>query len=148
MNPDLELDQCDRSISRRAIASPSKLGSHCESWLTNRLSLCFSTALRLRARTNWIMNLCRQAGFEPRIVKLADGPQGILELVSAGFGVALVPELFPEIPIGRRLSPATACNFKVPAFAYVASGQRIPIAQAILRDFADALGQGQPLNTP
>ena len=28
------------------------------------------------------MNLCRQAGFEPRIVKLADGPQGILELVS------------------------------------------------------------------
>ena len=44
------------------------------------------------------MNLCRQAGFEPRIAKLADGPQGILELVSAGFGVALVPELFQRFP--------------------------------------------------
>jgi DNA-binding transcriptional LysR family regulator len=45
-----------------------------------------------------ILNLCREAGFEAQVIKLADGPSSILELVSAGFGVSLLPSLFQRFP--------------------------------------------------
>ncbi|HEY1790423.1 MAG TPA: LysR substrate-binding domain-containing protein [Verrucomicrobiae bacterium] len=41
---------------------------------------------------DWYINLCRDAGFEPKIVQEADSAQNILNLASAGVGVALVPE--------------------------------------------------------
>jgi len=47
---------------------------------------------------DWILNLCREAGFEPEIIKLADSPLSILELVSAGFGISLLPSLFQRYP--------------------------------------------------
>jgi DNA-binding transcriptional LysR family regulator len=59
---------------------------------------------------DWVLNLCREAGFEAQIIKLADGPTSILELVSAGFGVALVPGVFQRFPsdvVFRPLPPAT-----------------------------------------
>ena len=59
---------------------------------------------------DWVSNLCREAGFEVQIVKLADGPTSILELVSAGFGVALVPGVFQRFPsdvVFRPLPPTT-----------------------------------------
>jgi len=45
-----------------------------------------------------------------RRIKLADGPTSILELVSAGFGVALVPGVFQRFPsdvVFRPLPPTT-----------------------------------------
>ena len=59
---------------------------------------------------DWVLNLCREAGFEARAVKLADGPSGILEMVSCGFGVSLLPSLFRRFPtdvVFRPLPPAT-----------------------------------------
>lgn len=59
---------------------------------------------------DWTLNLCREAGFEVQIVKLADGPASTLELVSAGFGVSLLPSLFARLPsdvVFRPLPPAT-----------------------------------------
>ena len=59
---------------------------------------------------DWVSNLCREAGFEVQIIKLADGPTSILELVSAGFGVALVPGVFQRFPsdvVFRPLPPTT-----------------------------------------
>lgn len=47
---------------------------------------------------DWVLNLCREAGFEAQVIKLADGPSSILELVSAGFGVSLLPSLFQRFP--------------------------------------------------
>ena len=41
---------------------------------------------------DWYVSLCRNAGFEPRIAQEADSAQGLLSMVSAGIGVALVPE--------------------------------------------------------
>jgi len=59
---------------------------------------------------DWISNLCREAGFEVQITKLADGPTSVLELVSAGFGVSLLPALFQRYPsdvVFRPLPPTT-----------------------------------------
>jgi len=59
---------------------------------------------------DWVLNLCREAGFEAQVIKLADGPTSILELVSAGFGVSLVPGLFQRFPsdvVFRPLPPKT-----------------------------------------
>jgi DNA-binding transcriptional LysR family regulator len=62
---------------------------------------------------DWVVSLCREAGFEPQVGKLADGPQSTLELVSAGFGVALVPELFQRFPsdVIFRPLPSTTPKF-------------------------------------
>jgi DNA-binding transcriptional LysR family regulator len=47
---------------------------------------------------DWVSSLCREAGIEPQVVKRADGPTSILELVSSGFGVAPLPEIFARFP--------------------------------------------------
>ena len=59
---------------------------------------------------DWVLNLCREAGFEAQVVKQANSPASILELVSAGFGVALLPSLFQRFPsevVFRPLPPET-----------------------------------------
>jgi DNA-binding transcriptional LysR family regulator len=58
----------------------------------------------------WILSQCRQAGFEVRIGKLADSPLSVLELVSSGFGVSLLPGLFHRFStdaVFRPLPPVT-----------------------------------------
>jgi DNA-binding transcriptional LysR family regulator len=46
---------------------------------------------------NWFVSLCRSAGFVPTFGEEADGALSLLALVSAGFGVALVPETFRKL---------------------------------------------------
>ncbi|HTV40058.1 MAG TPA: LysR substrate-binding domain-containing protein [Candidatus Sulfotelmatobacter sp.] len=41
---------------------------------------------------DWYINLCRNAGFDPEIAQEADNAQTLLSMVSAGIGVALVPD--------------------------------------------------------
>jgi DNA-binding transcriptional LysR family regulator len=41
---------------------------------------------------DWYISLCRNAGFDPKIAQEADSAQSLLSMVSAGIGVALVPE--------------------------------------------------------
>ena len=45
----------------------------------------------------WFVDLCRSAGFVPTFGEEADGALSLLGLVSAGFGVALVPETFRKL---------------------------------------------------
>lgn len=46
----------------------------------------------------WFVSLCRSSGFTPQIAATkAVGALSLLGLVSAGFGVALVPETFRQI---------------------------------------------------
>ena len=60
-----------------------------------------------------LLNLCRSAGFEPEIVQEGNNAQCMLELVSAGVGVALVPETFRQLlaidvefrPLAPKLPP-------------------------------------------
>ena len=50
------------------------------------------------ATHNWFVNLCRSNGFVPTIAEgEPDGALTLLGLVSAGFGVALVPEAFRKL---------------------------------------------------
>jgi DNA-binding transcriptional LysR family regulator len=59
---------------------------------------------------HWVLNLCRAVGFEPQVTRMAESPASMLETVSAGFGVALVPSLFQRFPsdvVFRPLPPAT-----------------------------------------
>jgi DNA-binding transcriptional LysR family regulator len=44
-----------------------------------------------------LLNFCRSAGFVPEIIQEGNNAQCILELVSAGVGVALVPETFKQL---------------------------------------------------
>lgn len=57
---------------------------------------------------DWLLQLCHKAGFYPRIVQEADSGQTVLELVAAGFGVALFSETahhcWHEDVVFRRLA--------------------------------------------
>src|ERR1700747_1079475 len=58
---------------------------------------------------DWLLKVCRRAGFKPRIVKEAYGAASALPFVAAGFGVAAVSEPLQKIPakdvIFRDLAP-------------------------------------------
>lgn len=64
---------------------------------------------------DWILGQCREAGFEAQVIKLADSPLSVLELVSAGFGVSLLPDLFQRFPsdVVFRPLPATVPKFQL-----------------------------------
>jgi DNA-binding transcriptional LysR family regulator len=114
-NPDLEFEPV-REVELMVALSPGHRLAR-QPRLTLRKLARESFVLLSRTSTvsahDWIMKLCREAGFEPRIAKLADGPQSILEFVSAGFGIALVPELFQRFPsdVTFRPLPATTPKF-------------------------------------
>lgn len=46
------------------------------------------------ATHDFILQVCRSAGFEPNIAKQSDRAQSILDLVAAGVGIAIIPEHF------------------------------------------------------
>jgi len=52
-----------------------------------------------------LLRLCRSAGFEPNIVKQSDRPQSILDLVAAGVGVSILPELFQRYQADLVMRP-------------------------------------------
>jgi DNA-binding transcriptional LysR family regulator len=56
---------------------------------------------------SWFVSLCRSAGFIPEIAREeGDGALSVLGLVSAGFGIALVPETFQQIlPVEVEFRP-------------------------------------------
>jgi len=60
------------------------------------------------ATHEFLLRVCRLAGFEPNVVKQSDHPQSILDLVAAGTGVALLPQHFERYQtdlVFRRLTP-------------------------------------------
>jgi len=60
------------------------------------------------ATHEFLLRICRLAGFEPNVVKQSDHAQSILDLVAAGTGVAIVPEHFERYQsdlVLRRLTP-------------------------------------------
>jgi len=105
---DLEplLDEAVYLASQAApdVPADAVIGSHATSrWIVgNPGTLCHTMAVRS----------CRNHGFEPQVAHRIDDFAGVLQLVAAGAGVALVPQLavtdVPEgvvltaLPIGRR----------------------------------------------
>jgi len=84
---------------------------------------------------DWILNLCREAGFEARVVKLADSPTSILELISAGFGVSLLPGLFQRFPSDVVFRPLPSSLPKL----HLALAWRRDNASSLLKAFLEIL---------
>jgi DNA-binding transcriptional LysR family regulator len=71
----------------------------------------------------WFVSLCRSAGFTPKVAPTeADGALSHLGLVSAGFGVALVPETFRQIlPVEVEFRPVWPA---IPTFDFYIAWRR------------------------
>jgi DNA-binding transcriptional LysR family regulator len=55
-----------------------------------------------------LLKFCRTAGFVPEVVQEGNNAQCMLELVSAGVGVSLVPDTFQQLlPVGVEFRPLT-----------------------------------------
>jgi DNA-binding transcriptional LysR family regulator len=83
------------------------------------------------------VNLCRSAGFTPQIATTeADGALSQLGLVSAGFGVALVPETFRQIlPVEVEFRPLRPA---IPTFDFYIAWRR-DNQSTVLRAFLEVL---------
>jgi DNA-binding transcriptional LysR family regulator len=46
----------------------------------------------------WLIDVCRKAGFTPRILQDADREPAVISFVAAGLGVALLPEQIKRLP--------------------------------------------------
>jgi len=46
----------------------------------------------------WLIDVCREAGFAPRILQDADREPAVISFVAAGLGVALLPEQVKKLP--------------------------------------------------
>ena len=57
------------------------------------------------ATHEFLLRLCRSAGFEPNLIKQSDRAQSILDLVAAGIGVSIVPETFQRYQADLVLRP-------------------------------------------
>jgi DNA-binding transcriptional LysR family regulator len=67
------------------------------------------------AQQNWFVSLCRSAGFVPTFGEEADGALSLLGLVSAGFGVTLVPEAFRMLSVEVEFRPLAST---IPSFDF------------------------------
>jgi DNA-binding transcriptional LysR family regulator len=89
---------------------------------------------------DWLLKFCRRAGFNPQIVKEADGAASALAFVAAGFGIAVVSEPLERIPakdvIFRNLAPGESAWVPVGA-AWKPDALTAPVAS----QFIDVLTQ-------
>jgi DNA-binding transcriptional LysR family regulator len=94
---------------------------------------------------DWLTNVCRQAGFAPRIAKEADGAASALAFVAAGFGVAVVSQPLKKVPakdvIFRDLVPANSARVPVGA-AWKPDG----VYASIVLRFVEVLAQACATN--
>lgn len=67
----------------------------------------------------WILVLCQQAGFAPRVVKESGNPGTVLGYIAAGLGVTVLPAQFGRIPTtGVRFVPLSP---PAPQYRYCAA---------------------------
>ena len=89
---------------------------------------------------DWLLKVCRRAGFKPRIIKEADGAASALAFVAAGFGVAVVSEPLQKIPtkdvVFRDLAPEDRAWVPLGA-----AWKPDPLTAATASQFVDVLAQ-------
>jgi DNA-binding transcriptional LysR family regulator len=71
-------------------------------------SFVFFTRSSAPATHDWLRDLCRINGVEPRIAKECDQAQAILDSIAAGIGVSILPEFFRRYQCDvafRQLAP-------------------------------------------
>jgi DNA-binding transcriptional LysR family regulator len=100
---------------------------------------------------NWVLGLCRDAGFIPNVIEEADTTHSLLGLVAAGVGVAVQPAMVAALPIDVRLRTLTPAP---KPFDYQIAWHRkdepavlsavLDILRALVGDAADALRRAAP----
>ncbi len=87
-----------------------------------------------------LMRFCRNAGFTPEVIQEGNNAQCMLELVSAGVGVSLVPDTFRQLlPVGVEFRPLTP---KMPPVEFHIAWRRdnqSPMLQAFLKVLHESL---------
>lgn len=90
--------------------------------------------------------VCRNAGFEPRVVQEAAETATLVSLVAAGIGVALVPASVQHLRItGAVYRPISADTEWVALAVASRSGDRNPVLQQFLRRVRTLAGELRPL---
>ncbi len=95
---------------------------------------------------SWLLELCRAAGFTPKIVQDADNAMGIMGLVASGVGVAFSPEtvrIFEAMGFECRLLPETPKFELNTVWRRGNTSPLVPAFLKILRECARAGGQGK-----
>jgi DNA-binding transcriptional LysR family regulator len=96
----------------------------------------------------WLIDLCRTAGFTPKIAQEGDNAMGILGLVASGVGVAFTPEtgrIFQAMGIEFRALPADVPKFELHAVRRRDNPSTlVPAFLKILRESALSGGKGKP----
>jgi len=87
-----------------------------------------------------VLDLCRKAGFEPRIAQEVEQIESTVGLVASGIGVALVPASLRKLSI-RSVCYVPLCDVAEQVEVWVAwpREQASPVAQAFLQCARDTL---------
>ena len=86
------------------------------------------------ALVSWFVGLCRQAGFEPRVVREADRAPSTLNYVAAGFGVSIFPAQIGRLKTpGVRFVPLQTDGARYPLSAVWRREDLTPALEQFLR---------------
>jgi DNA-binding transcriptional LysR family regulator len=85
-----------------------------------------------------IENLCREAGFQPRVAFEADETQAVQALVAAGMGVTMLPRLaLASVHPGVAVRPLVGTPMRSISAARLADAHRSPASDAMLQTLQD-----------
>jgi len=105
-----------------------------------REKFVFLTRVGTPVYYDWLMKLCHQAGFQPEIVQEVENRQTAIELVSAGYGVALFPvTAHPESHDFAAFLPVKGIPFYENSVAW-RSGDESPTLKAFLNLLREEVG--------
>jgi DNA-binding transcriptional LysR family regulator len=89
----------------------------------------------------WMLNIFRPAGFTPRIIQQAEDVHSLFGLVSAGVGIAIVPEITRRLtPVEVEFRPLPATTPKFEFHIFWRRDNNSPILQNFLKLFREQLG--------
>lgn len=87
-------------------------------------------------RVSYVRKACMSAGFEPRITDHGDGPSALLNAVSTGRCVSLLPALLQEMNhAGVVFRPLQQKNLKVKSYAV----SRLDEQRGVMEAFVNAI---------
>jgi DNA-binding transcriptional LysR family regulator len=100
LNGDLQSARVSQDLMMVAVASGNPLSSQIEIDLEELESLFFvgMSEKSYPGFNQWLVGVCRQSGFTPRILQDAEREPGVISFVAAGLGVALLSEQIKRLP--------------------------------------------------
>jgi DNA-binding transcriptional LysR family regulator len=109
-----------------------------------REKFVFLTRVGTPVYYDWLMKLCHEAGFQPEIIQEVENRQTAIELVAAGYGIALFPvTAHPELHDYAAFLTLKGIPFYENSVAW-RSGDESPTLQAFLNLLRAEVGTKSP----